>query len=120
MTEAVGVPQDLVGQMKQSPMWTNMEKLAHTLVYDAQVMGDTLSGKPLPADRWSSCKAPTLVLDGGASDAWLRNAARELAAKLPNAQQRTLEGQDHSVAVRAPHVLAPVLIEFFAAGASRK
>jgi endonuclease/exonuclease/phosphatase family metal-dependent hydrolase/pimeloyl-ACP methyl ester carboxylesterase len=120
MTKAVGVPAELVGQMRQSPMWPNMEKLAHTLVYDAHVMGDTLSGKPLSANRWSSCRTPTLVLDGGASGAWLRNAARELANKLPNAQQRTLHGQDHSVAVRAPHVLAPVLIEFFAAGASRK
>jgi hypothetical protein len=42
MTKAVGVPAELVGQMKQSPMWPNMEKLAHTLVYDAHVMGDTL------------------------------------------------------------------------------
>jgi hypothetical protein len=32
------------------------------------------------------------------------------AALLPNAKQRTLEGQDHGA---APEVLAPVLKEFF-------
>jgi hypothetical protein len=50
------------------------------------------------------------VLDGGASPTWLRNAARTLAGTLPNAEYRTLEGQDHSA---ASAVLAPVLAAFF-------
>jgi hypothetical protein len=52
---------------------------------------------------------PTLVLDGGASPAWMRNAARAVVGMLPNAWGRTLEGQTHDV---APEVLAPTLEQF--------
>ena len=113
MISAVGVPAELVAQMKESPMWAGLEAVAHTLAYDGTIMGDTQSGKPLPAQRWATVTAPTLVMDGGESPAWLHNAAQALADILPNAQHRTLKGQDHSVAITAPGVLAPILIEFF-------
>lgn len=58
----------------------------------------------------SSGAAPTLVMDGGKSSAWIRHANRSLANVLPNAQYRTLEGQTHVVKGKA-HV--PVLVEFF-------
>jgi pimeloyl-ACP methyl ester carboxylesterase len=64
----------------------------------------------VPADRLASITVPTLVLDGGASPEFMRDAAQTAANALPNAQRRTLEGQTHEV---APDVLAPVLIEFF-------
>jgi hypothetical protein len=51
-----------------------------------------------------------LVGDGGASPAWLRNAAEALAQALPNASRKTFEDQTHSV---DPKVLAPVIVEFF-------
>ncbi|MFF2773568.1 alpha/beta fold hydrolase [Streptomyces sp. NPDC058052] len=55
--------------------------------------------------------ARVLVVDGGASPAPVRRAARALSAFLPRARHRTLTGQTHEV---APHVLAPVLAEFVA------
>ncbi|MGW6244682.1 alpha/beta fold hydrolase [Streptomyces roseolus] len=55
--------------------------------------------------------ARVLVVDGGASPAPVRRAARELSARLPRARHRTLTGQTHEV---APHVLAPVLMDFVA------
>ncbi|MFC8176458.1 alpha/beta fold hydrolase [Streptomyces sp. NPDC057325] len=55
--------------------------------------------------------ARVLVVDGGASPAEARRAARALAAALPRARHRTLTGQTHEV---APHVLAPVLAGFLA------
>ncbi|MFI8321867.1 alpha/beta fold hydrolase [Streptomyces sp. NPDC085529] len=58
--------------------------------------------------------ARVLVVDGGASPAPVRRAARELSARLPRARHRTLTGQTHEV---APHVLAPVLAEFVAEAA---
>jgi hypothetical protein len=73
-------------------------------------MGDTVRGSPEPLARWGSVTIPTLVLDGGASPTWLRNAARTLVGTLPNAEYRTLEGQDHGP---ASPVLAPVLAAFF-------
>jgi hypothetical protein len=69
-----------------------------------------MSGKPLSKKRWASVMVPTLVMDGGASPAWLRNAAQAVTDLLPNANRRTLEGQTHNVDAK---VLAPVLKEFF-------
>jgi pimeloyl-ACP methyl ester carboxylesterase len=104
-----GIPEGVLEGMRGSPMWGEMEALAHTLPYDGRVMRDTVFGRPLPADRWSSVSVPTLVMDGGASPAWQRNAARALAGLLPNATYRTLEDQTHGV---APEVMAPVLRAF--------
>ncbi|MCW2641389.1 MAG: hydrolase, partial [Dactylosporangium sp.] len=70
-----------------------------------------MAGNPLPSGRWDSVTVPTLVIDGGASLAWIHNGAQALAGVLSDVQRRTLDGQDHDV---APEVLAPVLTEFFA------
>jgi pimeloyl-ACP methyl ester carboxylesterase len=105
-----GVPPEVVAGMRSEPFWPGMEKIAHTLAYDGAVMGDTMSGRPLPAERWTSVTVPTLVMDGDQSPAWARNSVAALADVLPNAERRSLEGQDHGA---APEVLAPVLVDFF-------
>jgi pimeloyl-ACP methyl ester carboxylesterase len=111
MTKAVGIPAEIAAGMRNAPIWPAMESVARTLPYDGAVMGDTVLGRPLANTRWAAVAVPTLVMDGGASPAWLRNAARALVELLPNAERRTLEGQTHEV---DPKVLAPVLEEFFA------
>ena len=114
MTDAVGVPAEFVGRMREMPMWPGMEQLAHTLAYDITLMGDTQAGKPLPRDRWSGETPAALVLVGTASEPWLHAGARELVERLPRARLQVLEGQDHSVAVMAPKAIAPALVEFLA------
>jgi hypothetical protein len=92
------------------PAWSKLTAVAHTLPYDMTIVKDNQRGKPLPARRWASIRVPTLVMDGGKSPAWIRNAMRALGEVLPNAQRRTLDGQNHMIKA-AP--LAPVLTEFF-------
>ncbi len=106
MVKVVGLPDEFAAQARNSPWWPAQEALAHTLAYDATIMGDY----SLPAERAASITIPTLVLDGGASFDWIRHTAQVLADTIPNAQHRTLEGQTHDV---APEVIAPVLMEFF-------
>lgn len=65
--------------------------------------------EPLADGLVAAVHARVLVVDGGASPAATRHAARALTAALPRARHRTLTGQTHEV---APHVLAPVLEEF--------
>ncbi len=124
MTKALLIPRDFVAQMRHAPMsqsfggdagmkppeWADMEKVAHTLAYDGMVMGDTMSGKSLPAKKWFANVAATLVITGGNSEAFFHDGAKVLVNDLPHAQHRILEGQDHAV---SPAALAPVLIEFF-------
>jgi hypothetical protein len=73
-------------------------------------VADVMQGKPLPTARWAKITIPTLVIDGGASEAWMHNAANALSNVLASASRQTLEGQTHMV---DPNVLAPVIIEFF-------
>jgi pimeloyl-ACP methyl ester carboxylesterase len=111
MTEGVGVPAEVVAPMRTLPFWSGLEAVAHTLEYDAAIMGDTMHGDPLPAGAWAAVTIPTLVADGGASPAWARNAVAALVEVLPDARRRTLEGQTHEV---DPEILAPVVEEFLA------
>ncbi len=112
MTAGVGLPAATVDQMRGAPMWPTMEALAHTIAYDVRVMGDHMSGRPLPAGWASAVTIPTLVMDGGNSPDWARNAVAAVAAAIPGAERRTLDGQEHGA---APEVLAPVLASFFMA-----
>lgn len=111
LTKVAGVPAEYVGGMKQnSDMWNGMKAIAPTIPHDAAFMTEFMKGKPLPSGYWAKVKVPVLVADGGASPAWLRNAAEALAKELPHASRETLPGQTHMVDAK---VLAPVLIEFF-------
>jgi pimeloyl-ACP methyl ester carboxylesterase len=108
--KSVGAPAIFVVFMRLTPAWSKLKAVAHTLPYDISIVHENQRGKPLPAGRWNGLTAPTLVVDGGKSPAWMRNAAQALAASL-NAKYRTLDGQTHMV---KPQALAPVLREFFA------
>jgi pimeloyl-ACP methyl ester carboxylesterase len=106
----VGVPTVFIALMRVMPAWPKLTAVAHTLPYDITIVKDNQRGKPLSSRRWASMTVPTLVMDGGKSPAWMRNGMQALGDILPNAQHRTLEGQNHMIKA-AP--LAPVLTEFF-------
>ncbi|ADB51415.1 alpha/beta fold hydrolase [Conexibacter woesei] len=102
-----GVPAEAIAGMRAAPIWPAFEGVAHTLAYDGTIMGDG----NVPAERAAKVSVPVLVLDGSASPEWAANAARAVAANVPDARRQTLADQTHDV---APDVLAPVLAEFFA------
>src|SRR4051794_5453690 len=111
LTEAVQVPPPAIEQMKASPMWADLLPVAHTTVYDNELMWPDEQGRPLPRE-WADevGDLPTLVIDGGESAAWIRNAVEATAELLPNGRRLTLEGCGHSA---PPETLAPVLTKFF-------
>jgi pimeloyl-ACP methyl ester carboxylesterase len=106
MTRVVGMPPDFVTDARTQPWWAATEALAHTLAYDAIIMGDY----SVPTERAALVTTPALVMVGGASFPFFRETAEALANALPNGQTRTLEGQTHDV---DPAVVAPALKEFF-------
>ncbi len=103
----VGTPADQVDGMRQAPVWPMFEAVAPTLVYDAAAIG---SDRAVPVKRAAKIKVPTLVMSGTALP-FMLDTARALAQAIPHSQQRTLEGQTHSVDSK---VLAPELVKFFA------
>ncbi len=112
----VGTPTEAIAQMRQAPVWSGFEAVAHTLAYDMTIVEDTERGAPSPLRKWATVTVPTLVMDGTVflgreeNHAFLRHGAQALTSILPHAQHRILEGQDHGP---ADDVLAPALVEFF-------
>ena len=106
----VGVPEEMLAGMKQSPMWPGMEKVAPTLIYDAACLGED---RVVPVQKAAQITAKTLIIDGGGSLAimpFMHATAEKLAQVIPNAKRETLEGQTHNVDAK---VLASVLEKFF-------
>ncbi|MDP9294649.1 MAG: alpha/beta hydrolase [Actinomycetota bacterium] len=104
-TKAVGIPEDVVAQLRHAPFRPGLEAIAHTLIYDAAIVGDL----SLPTELIASIPTPTLVIDGEDSLPLMRAAARAVADTLPNAQHCSLVGQKHDI---NPDVTAPVLEKF--------
>jgi len=110
MTKLVGLPPQAAAGMKQSPMWPGLKAIAHTVVYDATISASRNGDFLVPTQQMAALNTPTIVLDGGASWDWIRATAKAVAAAIPHAAHRTLEGQEHSV---DPEVITPVLRDFF-------
>jgi pimeloyl-ACP methyl ester carboxylesterase len=106
MVKMVGAPAIFGFIMQLMPVFKKLKAVAHTLPYDAAIMGNFT----VPADRISTIKIPTLIAGGGKSPATLQNAVHAVSKALPNGTRRILDGQTHNVKAE---VLVPELIQFF-------
>jgi pimeloyl-ACP methyl ester carboxylesterase len=106
---AVGLPPQMVEGASKDP---NMHALAATMLHDHHIMGDFTRDGTIPEDLVRSIRIPTLVIAGGASPEFFREAATRIVELLPNGTSALLEGQDHGA---QPDVVAPVVAEFLGA-----
>jgi pimeloyl-ACP methyl ester carboxylesterase/quercetin dioxygenase-like cupin family protein len=116
MTDAVGLPAEMVDGMRQSPFWPTMESVAPSLIYDAAFVADNQRARPMTDELRETLQAinvPTIVIDGGATFPFLHATAELVAKTIPGAGRLTLEGQQHDV---APDAVAPALAAFFTDG----
>jgi pimeloyl-ACP methyl ester carboxylesterase len=105
----VGMPTAMIHLMALTPPWKKLKVVAPTLPYDLRILGNTGQGKPLDPTRWSAITAPAIVMDGGKSPQYMRNAARALSEALPKADYQTLPGQTHMIKANA---VAPAIKDF--------
>ncbi|GHO45814.1 alpha/beta fold hydrolase [Ktedonospora formicarum] len=103
----LGVPAEHLGGMHQYPMWRMWEAVAPTMAYDATILGEDAS---VPVEKAARVTIPTLIMDGSESYPFMHITAMTLASSIPNAKQRTLQGQNHEVNAQA---LVPMLRAFF-------
>jgi pimeloyl-ACP methyl ester carboxylesterase len=101
---SIGVPDEIVAEMRENESWSAMEAVAHTLVYDCMVSEAT------SLQLLASVSVPTLVLDSEASSNDLTGMAATVAKAMPGSSHRSLVGEWHGV---PDDVLAPVLTEYF-------
>ena len=109
MTAGANMPPEFVDMMRGTPIWSGVEEIAGTIAYDGRIMGTTMSGNPLPAERWAAVDVPVLVMHGDATPPYLKTGAEAVAAHLPTARLLPVTGENHNV---EPLVLAPVLRSF--------
>ena len=114
--KGMGIPNFAVTLMRLvMPGWSKMAGMAHTIPYDLAILAGTQAGQPLPAQRWSSATAPTLVMVGSRSEPFFHNGAKALAETLADARYGCLEGRDHSVVLLASQAMATEVTKFFLA-----
>jgi pimeloyl-ACP methyl ester carboxylesterase len=106
-TTAVGIPEQVVAQLRHAPFRPGLEAIAHTLAYDAAIIGDL----SLPTGLLATVTIPALVICGEQSPPFLRAAAQAAAAALPRGRLAILAGQTHDI---NPDATAPVMAEFLA------
>jgi pimeloyl-ACP methyl ester carboxylesterase len=109
LTAGVGLPAEAVAGMRDTPYWPALVAVAHTIAYDGRIVARTMSGSPIPHDRWTAVTMPVLVMHGTGTMPWLITAAQALAALLPAATLQPVPGEQHSTTA---DVLAPALRSF--------
>lgn len=106
MTKVMRMPAIVPLVMRFTPHWARSVAVAHTLPYDAAIMGDF----SFPDNLVASIKIPILSIGGAKSPLSLRSSVQTVADTAPHGELRFLEGQAHYASVK---VLAPALIKFF-------
>lgn len=105
----VGAPAPIIVMMRFMPPWKKMLGVAHTLPYDLAMVVWMQQGEPLPAGYYDGVSAETLMIAGGKSPTYMRNAQAAIADALPRARVETLPGQTHMIKAKA---VAPAVGRF--------
>jgi pimeloyl-ACP methyl ester carboxylesterase len=108
LADAVAVPPGVVQEMRASSVWDYLVSQASSLPFDVAACGP---GLELPSRQLAAITAPTLVLNGSLTLPWLAATSRAVAAAIPGAAHRVIDGQDHSV-LQQPEALRDVLAGF--------
>ncbi|HXU86485.1 MAG TPA: alpha/beta hydrolase [Verrucomicrobiae bacterium] len=108
MVDMVRMPAEFAAFARTQPWWPAQEAIAHTLAYDARVMGDY----SVPTATAARVTVPTLILTGGASFPFFRPTAEAVVAAMPDARSAVLPDQEHNV---DPAILGPAIAAFLKA-----
>jgi pimeloyl-ACP methyl ester carboxylesterase len=98
----VGVPRFAVAIMRLFPFWKHMRTVAHTLPYDAAIMGTF----DLPVAELESIRVPVVAVAGEKTTPTLKRAVQAVAETIPGAQHRVAPKMSHAIKAA---VLAPLL-----------
>ena len=101
---SIGVPDEYLDQMRGSPTFHKMVRVARTLVYDCRISDSTT------LDLLAMVTVPSLILDSAGSTDDLAGWAADVASIVPGAIHRSLPGSWHTV---DDEILATTLLEYF-------
>jgi pimeloyl-ACP methyl ester carboxylesterase len=109
LREVVRMPEHELEMYQQLPMWKNRIALAPTIpreiVFDQSYVFD--------GERFSRLEVPTMLLVGGDSTLFHRQAAELVDATLPDSRTVILPGQQHIAMDTAPELFAEEVLGFY-------
>lgn len=108
LVERSGVPPDAVDAVRELPLWPILLRGVHALPRE----GAAVVGYRFDPPRFQQLATPTLVLLGGESPDWRREAMTHLQTTLPQAELGILVGQGHLATHTAPELLAEEIASF--------
>lgn len=104
--EVVGMPDDEFERYSSLPAWQARLQAAHTLTRESNSL------EAFDPEEARQIDVPTLLLVGGESPDWAREASRTVAAALPDASVQVLEGQRHVAIDMVPEEFAHEVLTF--------
>lgn len=94
MCDVVGMPKPIGYLFALVPMWPKLKAVAHTLPYDLSILAD----EAILGPRAQGVKIPVMVAGGTKSPEALQQAVTRVAAAIPGATLRWVDGQTHNLA----------------------
>ena len=101
-----GSPSRVVAQLRHAPFRPALEAMAHTLVYEATILGDG----QLPLDRARAIRVPTLAIAAGAGPPFMRETAEALARAVPDGRALVLDNATHDLVPERARAAAPAVL----------
>ena len=106
--EVVGMSPHEIEQLKSSPAWPARVATAPTLPRESRAE----ERYTFDAQRFKNLNTPTLLLLGGDSPQFLKEATETVDAALPNSRIAVMPGQQHIAMYTAPDLFVSELMRF--------
>ncbi|HSK17609.1 MAG TPA: alpha/beta hydrolase [Longimicrobiales bacterium] len=106
--DVVGVPDAELESLKDHPVWPARVAAAHTVLREA----DAEEAYELDLSRFGGLSVPTLLILGGDSPDYFREAVVRLDAVIPDSRVHVLPGQQHIAMDTAPEEFVEAVVSF--------
>jgi len=111
--EGIGLPPEVVAQIRQSPMFPALAAIAQSTVYDATIT----AAYAVPDPALMSVPQPVLVMHGAGTWPPLPQAAQALAGALPDGRHREIPGSvNHGIPAPATAAAVRTFLSSFLDG----
>ncbi len=115
LSEIADIPAAQIETLRSAPNWQARVDAAHTAYRETQAP-DSYQFEPARFDRMTT---PTLLLAGGESPQWFRDAVESVNDALPDSRIVVLEGQEHVAINTAPELFVDTVLTFVSELGSR-
>lgn len=97
LTAAVGLPDEFVAGIVQSPIWPLLEPVTPTIAYDGRIARDYMAGSAEPLARFAGLTVPVLAAAGDQTMPFMIDGTRALAAVLRDGRFELIPGGTHQL-----------------------